>query len=212
MNKFARLLLVLLTFSLALPLANAAILGNGQTGPPSFLTPTGTLLITTGPLTITTSTFTANYQQWVYSDPNNTFCKGCLDFVYQFTNKGQDGLERFTGFNFTGFRVDAGYDPTSSGQTPLSVNRNLLGDAVAFNYNGTDTLLPGQTTAMLVIETDALHYKAGTTSAQDGTAGFGFAYAPANAVPEPSSLAMLGSGVLAAAGVLRRKLVGVKKS
>jgi hypothetical protein len=210
MNKFARLFLVLLAFSLALPLANAAILGNGQTGPPSFLTPTGTLLITTGQLTITTSTFTATYQQWVYSDPNNTFCKGCLDFVYRFTNNGPDGLERFTGFDFTGFRVDAGYDPTSSGQIPLTVNRNLLGDAVAFNYTGTDTVLPGQTTALLVIDTNALKYVPGTTSAQDGTAGFGFAYAPANAVPEPSSLAMLGSGVLAAAGFLRKFAAGKK--
>ena len=72
MYRFARHFLVLLAFSLALPLAHAAILGNGDTGPPSFLTPTGTLLISVSG-TITTPTFSTDYTQWVYRDPNNTF-------------------------------------------------------------------------------------------------------------------------------------------
>jgi len=48
---------------------------------PSPLFPTGTLMATqTG--TITTPTFSADYTKWVCSDPANTWCSVCLDFVY----------------------------------------------------------------------------------------------------------------------------------
>jgi hypothetical protein len=202
MCKLARYFLVLLAFSVALPLAHAAILGNGDTGPPSFLTPSGNLLASLSG-TISTTTFSASYSTWVYADPNNTFCAGCLDFVYQFTNNGPDVLERFTGYNFVGFRVNAGFDPGTSGNPPLTVNRSTSGAVVAFNYTGIDTVSPGQTTPWLVIETNARTFTTGLVSAQDGSAGYAAAFAPA-AVPEPSSLALLGSGILGVGGFLRR--------
>jgi hypothetical protein len=203
MSTIARHFLVLLALSLALPLAHAAILGNGDTGPPSFLLLNGVTqeAMTSG--TITTATFSASYTTWVYSDPNNTFCAGCLDFVYQFTNNGPDVLERFTGFDFRGFRVDAGFDPTSGGNAPLTVDRATNGSVIGFNYTGIDTVEPGQTTPLLVIETDARTFTSGFVSARDGTASYNVAFQP-TAVPEPSSLAMLGSGLLAAGGFLRR--------
>jgi hypothetical protein len=194
---------VMLMFALAQPVAHASILGNGDTAPPSFLTPGGNLMVTYSGA-IATDTFSANYTQWVYADPNNTFCAGCLDFVYQFTNNGPDVLERFSMYNFVSFRVDAGFDPNSGMHAPITVNRSTDGTVVGFNYTGADNILAGETTPLLVIETDALNYVDGFVTAQDGNAGFGFAYAPGAATPEPSTLGMLGTGIFAVGGFLRR--------
>lgn len=181
-------LLVFLVLVVASPLVHGAVLNNGDTGPPSFLSPGGTLLASMSGA-ITTATFSTSYTSSVFSDPNNTFCSGCLDFTYIFTNHGPDVNERFTMFNFGGVMVDAGYDPRTSGNSPLTVDRAMSGEVIGFNYTGIDTVLAGQTTPMLVIETNARNWVSGFVSAQDGTAGYGQAFAPVlQAVPEPSSL------------------------
>lgn len=198
---------VILMLAIAQPIAHASILNNGDVAPPSFLFAGGDLLATYSG-TITTDTFTASYTQWVYSDPNNTFCVGCLDFVYQLTNNGPDLLERFTMYNFAGFRVDAGYDPSSGGHAPQTVNRSTNGSVVAFNYPGADNILVGETVPLLIIETDAVSFTDGYFSAQDGNAGFGFAYAPGAATPEPGTLGMMGTGLFALGGFLRRFGIG----
>ena len=77
---------------------------------------------------------------------------------------------------------------------------------IGFNFPAAGEIIPGETTVLLVIETNARHYTTGFVSAQDGTAGFGFAYAPA--VPEPSSLALLGSGLTMAGALIRRLRFG----
>lgn len=201
-------LLVFLGLIVASPLVQGAILSNGDTGPPSFLTPGGTLL-TSMSGTITTPTFTTSYSTWVYSDPKNTFCSGCLDFVYQFKNQGPDVNERYTMYNFVGVMVDAGFDPTTPGNPPLSVDRASDGNVIGFNYTGIDTEARGQTTPVLVIETNATKWVSGFVTAQDGTAGFGVAFAPQlRAVPEPSALGLAGSGLLLIGGFLRRFTFG----
>jgi hypothetical protein len=201
-------LLVCLMLVALSPLAQATILGNGQTGPPSFLDPGGTeLAFTHG--TITTNTFSTLYSVAVFSDPNNTFCAGCLDFTYRFTNNGPDVNERFTGFNFDSFRVDVGYDPSTSGVIPLTVNRSSTGSVIGFNYTGSDSVMAGQSTVLLVIETNAKQFMPGFVSAQDGTAGSGVAFQPTGLViPEPSSLSLLGGGLLMAGSLLRKFNLG----
>jgi hypothetical protein len=200
-NHLPATLVCLLAIALLAPLAHASILGNGSSAPPSPLFPTGTQVAYVSG-TIATATFSDTYAQWVYADPNNTWCSGCLDFVDQFTNHGGDAQERFSMYNFAGFLVNAGTNPFGV-HDPLTIDRSLLGPVIAFNYGAGNEIVPGETTPLLVIETNALHFKPGFASAQDGTAGYGFAYAPSS-VPEPSSLALIGGG-LSVFGVMLRK-------
>ncbi len=202
-TKTARILSMLLAFALAVPLANATILNNGDNLPPDQLTAGGNLMgMTSG--TITTQTWSANYTEWVYSDPNNTFCAGCLDFVYQFTNNpnSQDVLERFTGFSYGAFKIDAGYDPNSGGRAPGTVSRSNNGFVLGFNYLGSD-IQPGETTPLLIAQTDATNFVSGFLTAQDGNAGYAEGFAPG--VPDPATLGLLGSGLAVAGSVLRRR-------
>ena len=48
---------------------------------------------------------------WVAADPTNTFCTGCLDFVYEFTNNGPHPNQRYSMSSFAGFMIDAGTNP-----------------------------------------------------------------------------------------------------
>jgi hypothetical protein len=91
---------------------------------------------------------------------------------------------------------------------PNTVSRSVVlnGDVVSFNFDqfGND-IAAGETTVMLVIETNATNFAPGFVSAQDGTAGSGTAFQPTGAsVPEPASLMLLGSGLLAIAAFLRK--------
>lgn len=152
--------------------------------------------------TITTGTFSAAYATGVFTDTNNVYCAGCLDFIYQFTNNGPDTLERATMTNFDSFLTNVGYNAVTGTATPTTVTRNLAGD-LAFNFSGVVT---GQESDLLIIQTNATSFTSGFFSLQDGTAGSGAAYAPAT--PEPSSLMLMGSGLVSAAGMfLRRRRV-----
>jgi PEP-CTERM motif-containing protein len=206
--------LLVLVFSLAVPLLHATVLPAGGSVLPSSLMPGGVLDATTSG-TITTPTFSASYTQWVYSDPGNTWCAGCLDFVYQYTNLSGDGLGRFTMYDFANsgvvWKLDVGVDPLGM-HDPATVDRNLSGSVVGFNYEAGDEIDPGQTTPLLVIETNATSFDfKGFLSAQDGTAGYATAYEPNSVVPEPSSLGLIGTGLMVVGGFWRKLRLGARR-
>jgi hypothetical protein len=201
-------LVVLLAFTVALTVAaDASVLGVGGTAPPTPVAPSGSVLATMSG-NITTPTFSTDYTTKVFADPNNTFCSGCLDFMYQYSVLSGQGNQRFSMSSFAGFMVDAGTNPFGS-HDPNTVSRSSLsgGDVISFNFDqfGND-IPPGQTTVQLVIMTNALNFVPGFLSAQDGTAGSGNAFQPAGSpVPEPTSLILLGSGMTGISLLLRKR-------
>ncbi|HEY1947834.1 MAG TPA: PEP-CTERM sorting domain-containing protein [Bryobacteraceae bacterium] len=161
-----------------------------------------TLLADTGQLNATAATFTGVGESWVYSDS----VTGGLDFVYQFKNNGTstDPAERITASSFAGWTVNAGY-VLGLDNPPNLISLSANGAVVGFEFTpGSFNVLPGETTDLLVVETNATDYKSGQFSIQDGSTATLDAFEPSTLAPEPASLALLGAGLLGFS-LLRRR-------
>ena len=192
--------------------------GPGAFAPDSFPGCVGcTLLASTNSGTITTVTLTLDLTSAVYADPANVFGAGDLDFVYQVSNStsSTDAVGRVTAISFTGFGTDVGF--TAAGASlpgGLFVNGSVAPElvdrvspgTVGFSFN---FFPPGETSTVLVIQTNASVFAPGKTNIIDGSVASVDTLEPTGraVTPEPSSVVLFGTGLLTAAGALRRRLL-----
>lgn len=163
--------------------------------------------------------FSGRFWQAVYREADNT-----LTLYYQFINDASSGvaIARITAGNFDNVEVDAyelGAGSTLpqglaglAGVSPQEFDRGSASDgrSVGFDYeaggNAATRLQAGQQTTVLALNTNRSTLSAGSVSGIDGGDAFGivaFDVTDDAAIPEPTSMALLGAGLIGLA-VARR--------
>jgi len=216
----------------ATPLAGTNALGIGVFANPGFVAPgtdPGTLLaFLNAPYSFSTTagTTSGSLLSAVYRNSSGT-----LDFYYQVNNCLQAGLTcpggvnsatsiaresdtSFAGFlTFVGFRIDGSslagtaFRTNGSDVMPQTADRSSgTGTTVGFNFNPADIqkIGPGMSSDVLIISTNAVNFTAGNADVIDGGTQTVASYQPTAAAPEPSSMALLGLGLLAIGGIGRK--------
>jgi hypothetical protein len=148
---------------------------------------------------------TGSYETAVATDSANALCAGCIDIIAQVYVSTFD-LREVQFQYFDGFASDNTYIVSSLGQIIPTAEPATGNDGYGnINYHFLSPLAPGQTSAVMVIETNARDWTAGLLSLQDGGTSDKVGFQP-TITPEPSSASLLGFGLLGLVGMIRRKL------
>lgn len=142
----------------------------------------------------------------VYSgDANNVW--GGLTFTYKIISSqlSTEGVHRLTvGSTFGPFQTDVSYDGTTLPRVlPADIDRSFTGNVIGFNFDTPAVILPGQNSALLVIQTDAQASTTGIASVINNTTATVVTLVPL--VPEPTTAALLGLGAFALISARRRR-------
>jgi len=213
-------LMTTVIFAVTLGLANATPITPGQTSVAVSVAPTnplttGTIVANTGVqnfnMTMGTDSLIGTGQEWVVKNyAGNPFGATGTTFVLQVSLSGAPPnvmaavIERVTNAVFTGFLTVVMSFVSAAGQVvPTNADRSANGAVVAFNFN-IPNILPGQTSALLIINTNAPSFTSGTMTVQDGFATTLNGFAPS--VPDGGNAVALLGIALVGVEFLRRKL------
>jgi hypothetical protein len=158
---------------------------------------------------------TGSYKVFVISDTSNVFGSGDLTFVISVSNDASslNGLEHISMGDGTGFKnvlVNVGYgnDGNAYGtDAPVSADETIYG-TVEFNFPGGSAIKAGDGSQYLVIQTNAKNFTFGNLGIIDSATATVDGYVPAPSMaetPEPSSLMLLGTGLIGGASTLLRR-------
>ena len=192
----------------AAPSFATALAPGGVVAPAVVPNATFTGLASSGIMTINTGGDTGQVLEYVGNFANNPFGAGDISFYYEIEVTGGHIVNLTTeSFAIPGIMLDVAQvdaylaSPQFSGTLTPAVSASLTSDGttLGFGFTDPDGLTPGMTSYSLLINTNLTTYQAGVFSLQDGqTQNFdGFVPASVGPVPEPGSLALLGTGLLA---------------
>lgn len=190
--------------------AQAAILSPGSTLIPAPVEAEPTAGATLASVTLPfaglgyTGTLTSSV---ISGDTSNPF--GGLTFTYLLSNNATsfNAINRMTINGFTGFLTDASASTApAAGEVPSYLDRDptggTLGVAFALPPLGPATLFPGDSSRLLVVQTNATSFVPSAAFVIDGSTTTVGTLAP---VPEPSGIWLLGLGALLIGGVRAAK-------
>lgn len=208
LRSFKRLNWFLVGFAVAISgpsFAKATLLNPGDTITLRFAQEPedGRLLAQTNS-TFTSAAFTGTLTSKVWADDESNPWGG-LTFSYRLANTSDctESLGLLTLGGFADSLVDVNY--SGSGIAPRKVTRSVLGNTISFGFfdrDGDDTLLPGDSSALLIIQTGCQTWGLNQLIGMDALQVAATTLSPV-AVPEPTAAAVL---ALAGIALLTRRV------
>ena len=202
---------------LALLIAGAATpsfatsLTPGSVVTPGVVPAGGTILADTGITSFSFGGDTGTVEELAATNFSNPFGANDITFVYQISVTGGDIVHLTTAsFNIPGLLIDVSQSNESlngfGAPTTAALSASLTSDGstLGFGFAEPDGMTAGDTSYLLIINTNMTEFEGGVFSLQDGQTQNFAGFVPA-ATPEPGSLALLGTGLLGVAGMARRK-------
>jgi hypothetical protein len=197
--------------SAALMAPGASILASGEPDPTG-----GVVVGSSGPLPFATANYSGTLDSTVLlGDPSNPFGPGSLTFTYRLVNNAVSTgeIDRLTVNDYAGFLVDASFQTPPTGVPPTLTSRSGgPGDVVGFTFVGAPlgagVLVPGSTSALLVVQTNAKFFGPTLASVINGQVTSVGSFAPGGlggGIPEPCSVVLAAIGFIGLAPLARRK-------